>query len=73
MNVVELKTVTEDVILSRLTDLVDHASSTPCVGLACILLHADGSAYISTRSIHNNRIQMLGMITDLQYTIAQDG
>lgn len=72
MNIVELKTKSEFGITDTVDRIVDHLAHNHCVAIACVLIHADGSAYIATKG-RGNRLELLGAVTDLQYTICTDG
>ena len=77
MSAVPLKLVTKKdgtsaEILAKLEELRDLFSDHSFVGFACVLMRDDGVNFV-TKIANGNRALLLGMVTDLQYTIAKDG
>ncbi len=60
------------VIRDKLKALSEFADEDNYVAMAVVLIRADSTAYISTFG-RGNRLEILGAITDLQYTVAKDG
>jgi len=73
--VAKLVTKTDDTaerIRSLMAELLQMVTDEPYLGLALVLLRHDGQPFVSTVGF-GNRVQLLGAVTDLQYTIARDG
>lgn len=72
MKVVQLKTIAEPAVVDKLRELIEQCADHNYVAMACVLLRADGSGFISTIG-RGKRVELLGMVTDLQFSLASDG